>query len=149
MKKALFLTVLLGALLICSLPGYCNDQQINSTIKTFYGAIEKGDINTVFNCLTPETAKQLKAKNYDAYRELGGVTQITEMVGNKQVIVKLSAITCNIVKKDDNSARVISKFHRKAVNPGTKKETEHDTGDAILMKKVNNRWLIDNIEPKS
>lgn len=142
MKKAFLFLLILSLVMALSIPGLCQDSEINDTIVKLYKSVENGDKEGFLSVLMPENIAAMQ-ENPAAAGSLGDLYNQVSLVKNGEQKITFGDPQIKIKKKKETSIKVDVRVGYTSVEKGkTIKGTAKDT---ITFKLEDGKWLVDNL----
>jgi hypothetical protein len=148
-----YLPVILIAVLVISLTStaFCQTEnqqtEIEATVNSFYNSVEKYDMETFFNVLTPQVAENLKNGNRDD-DEVYDVGNLIRMgAEDPEEMPRFSFVNRKITvnERTENTATVTFDATVNIDEHNPEEKAAMQTSDILKLSLVDGRWLISSL----
>ena len=145
MKKSIVVILIPILTILCfSYAHGDNEKEFSKVINKFYDSVQAGDTESLLKTMTPDVARKVKETPKKA-GALGDVFTITRQVaeGNSKLVFKDRQI--KVLGKKEKTARVATKLYVNITNAKNDNSSELQSSDVFLLRRINDKWLIENL----
>lgn len=131
--------------------GFCQENSYMKTVKLFYKCLEEGKPNKMMKeTLTPHVAKVIKNGSNPSKLggDLGAGVLVADYKGKGELNYHLSNFKFKVDKPDKGMVKVVARYKVTHLDANWKEKESEMSLDTFVLKKINNRWLIDKMIQK-
>lgn len=142
---------IIGFILIITLSILCHsfargDQkdEVPDVINKFYDSVQAGNTDSLLETMVPDMAEKVK-QNPSKAGEMGDVFTITRQVAQGMAGLEFKDRKIKVLDKTEKTAKVATKIYVTIINKKNNEASELQSSDIFLLRRIQDRWLIENI----